>query len=120
MNEFDQIMTIVRDRQTSVEKLHELINLANENLSDSARAIALIEGAGEEGWTYELWRKVLGGGVATVSRSEWDGMLPWARLRVRADSLNTLAEAQRTFTDIRTAIEAELADRAPRKHWWSR
>lgn len=118
MNEVDQIKTIVRDRQTSVQKLHELLDMANENLSNSAQAIALIEGAGEEGWTYDIWAKVVPS--FSVSRSEWDGMFPPARLQLRAEALNILAEAQRVFEDIRSAIEAELADRAPKKHWWSR
>jgi fructosamine-3-kinase len=121
MNEVDQIKTIVRDRQTSVQKLHELLDMANENLGNSAQAITLIEGAGEEGWTYDIWRKVLGTDhVASVSRSAWDQMFSPDRLRLRANTLATSAEAQRSFEDIRGAIEAELADRAPKKHWWSR
>lgn len=113
MNEVDQIKAIARDGQTSVQKLHELLDMANENLSNSQQAIRVIEEAGEGGWTYEIWRRVLGaGGTASVTRSEWDLMFPPVRVRLRADTLNTLAQAQRVFRDIRSAIEAELADRA--------
>ncbi len=120
--QLQQALAIVRDKATSTGMLHELLAMAESQLSRYAKAQDLLDRTGPGGWSRQVYDESLrlasGGQGTTLSASEWELMelFPAKKDALRADVLKTLAEGRDVFGKIKTAIEAELARRAPHEH----
>ena len=118
LEQLDQIMNIIRDRQTSTEALQSILLMAKAGLNKSVSAIALIERIGVDCWTFDAWLECLSisaGEISaserTVHKSQWDGLSPMGQMEMRMVTLNTLNESRTVFADICGKAEGELARR---------
>ena len=120
MSEAEELIALIKGGKVSKPKLREFLESAKEQLRRYEKALALITDATERDWSYDLWQEALrvgsGGTGSQMPRSEWDGMLPEGRAKLRTKTIATLQEGKSSFLRMTSAIEARLG--RPRWKFW--
>lgn len=118
MDEYQQIVAMVKSGNLTVDKLQGLLKMANDQLTNYEKAKKLIDDAGKENWTFELYQEALrigsGGSGSDITRAEWDQMFPANRQQSFENFLRTISDGQQTFEKVKSCINDELSNRGIR------
>jgi hypothetical protein len=115
MDQVEQIKRIISDKKTSIEKLAQLLESANNQINQYNKALELLQQLSGNKWTYETYleveRTVSGNNSGAISSSEWGALSPVQRLFLKDKVLSVIQEGDLTFRNIKAFIEAELETR---------
>jgi hypothetical protein len=115
MDEYQQIVKMVRNGNVSNERLKELLQMANEQLSNCAKASKLLSDTGPEKFTFEIYKEALrlggGGKGSDITHREWSQLFPDHRQQLRENFLKTCKTGQQTFEKIKSLAQEELSKR---------
>jgi len=113
MNDMEQLITKINSGNMTVEQLEKLLENVNNQLARYGKALEVIEKAGTDNWTYEIYAESLQIGSAgqskPIARQQWEQMFKNTRLEFRKNALNYITEGQQNFEQIKAHIEAKLA-----------
>ena len=131
MNDMEQLIREINSGNMTIDQLEELLEKVNNQLVRYREGLNVIEKAGTDNWTYEVYTESLrigGAGEAKpIERQRWDQMFTKHRLELRTSAINYIHEGQRNFERIKTEVETELgrqreatqkSSSATQKKWW--
>ena len=99
----------------TIEQLEELLAKLNSQLARYKEALDVVEKAGTDNWTYEVYAESLrigGAGEAKpIERQRWEQMFSEHRLELRTSAISYMDEGRRNFERIKTEVETELGRR---------
>jgi hypothetical protein len=80
VDETQQLIAVIRNKNTSIETLNILLRSVNAQMPMSERALNLLNKSEPDTYTHDLHQEVLrigsGGKTGSLTRKEFDSMLP--------------------------------------------
>lgn len=112
MNDMEQLIRMINSGSMTIEQLEELLKNVNSQLARYKEALNVVEKAGIDNWTYEVYTESLrigGAGEAKpIERQLWEQMFTKHRLELRTSAISYIDEGRRNFERIKTEVEIKL------------
>jgi hypothetical protein len=108
----EQLIREINSGSMTIEQLEELLEKVNSQLARYKEALNVVEKAGTDNWTYEVYTESLrigGAGEAKLlPQLTFDQMFTKHRLELRTSAISYIDEGRRNFERIKTEVETEL------------
>ena len=113
MNGMEEVIRDMKMNIVPFDELEEILKTVNDALASQKEALDIIEKAGKNKWSYEVYVESLS--VSSDYRAEpidhqtWGKLSPKDKKEARIDQINTIVEIQQRYELIKIEVEAALA-----------